>query len=492
MPPAPPVSWREGGVALAACVLLSFAVFGMILPDYFLPEDVYRIHEGVDFVRTLSPRAPLTYDLHEIYRPGYFTWQWALHAVFGFRPRPYHVVSIVLHALAGALAYRLARRLLGGALPAALVTLAFMVNAVQRNLVFQVSLHIHLLSEVLALAAVLVWMRYVETGRARLAVAGLVVFWVAALNHVNVIVVLPAMAWLAVAAAAGDERWWRRPERWLGRVLLLGAYLVPVVALGLLEQARHGAIRRYTFAVVDAAKNAVVFTSSFYYPFEPFGLTAAVVPAATPAARLAAAAAFLRAQPVVLVMPALSLVTAAVVVAALRRGALAARVGALIVVTGFALYLPYEGVSLRYLGFTLIGMGLIVAAGVGRLPAGRGGRAARAVAVALLLLFVAWHLTLLRRDHARYARMARHTAVFGEWFARESIGDARRLVLCDVPREHAEAFSLAASLAQAAPSWLGRPDLDVRVDTADCAGPVPGDTVRLRFEEPGTIRRDLR
>ncbi len=137
--------------------------------------------------------------LANYYRPLNLLWFRLNDALFGLQPAGWHVLAILLHVFATALAYLIARRLTGRPLMAALTALLFGVHPMRHEVVAWVSGTTESLCAVLFLSGFLAYLKSRETARTRwMALSGLL--YAAALLVKETAIVLPAVifthAWL--------------------------------------------------------------------------------------------------------------------------------------------------------------------------------------------------------------------------------------------------------------------------------------------------------
>ncbi|HEU4382198.1 MAG TPA: tetratricopeptide repeat protein [Anaeromyxobacteraceae bacterium] len=147
---------------------------------------------------------------------------WLEHRLFGDAPAGYHVVNLILHVAAAALAgLALTRLQVPGAFLAAAI---FALHPVQVESVAWISEQKNTLSTALYLGAALAWLRFEETRRARAWAASLSLFALA-LSSKAVAATLPAALLLV--------HWWKRgPPSWRRDVLPLFPFLVLGAAAG--------------------------------------------------------------------------------------------------------------------------------------------------------------------------------------------------------------------------------------------------------------------
>ena len=135
----------------------------------------------------------------EHYWPLTHTVLWVERALFGLDPRPFHAVSLALHAANSILVWRLLLRL---AVPGALLGAAlFAVHPLHVESVAWVIERKDLLSGLLFLAAFLLWLRHDEQGGA-LRLAGATLLQAGAMLAKSIAAALPLVLLLAA--------WWKR------------------------------------------------------------------------------------------------------------------------------------------------------------------------------------------------------------------------------------------------------------------------------------------
>jgi tetratricopeptide (TPR) repeat protein len=165
------VSSRDARLAALAVVLASAATFAPTLSYEFAFDDAPEIVRN-DHVRSLA-NVPEIFssgawagagEYNPIYRP-LTTLTYALnHAVGGASPVGYHLVNVLLHALAAALVLALALRARLGLWAATLGALVFAVHPVHVEVVANVAGRKDSLATILVLAAVLAHGRAVRSG----------------------------------------------------------------------------------------------------------------------------------------------------------------------------------------------------------------------------------------------------------------------------------------------------------------------------------------
>jgi tetratricopeptide (TPR) repeat protein len=158
--------------------------------------------------------------------PDYWplTWStlWIQWRVFGEQPWPYHAVNVLLHAGAAVLLWRVLRRLdLPGAWLAALL---FAVHPVTVESVAWISERKNVLSAVLALGAVLAWLRADDERRPGVAWTSLGLFALALLAKTSVVVIPIVLAGIVLARRGRIARGeWLRLAPFFAAAVLAGA-----------------------------------------------------------------------------------------------------------------------------------------------------------------------------------------------------------------------------------------------------------------------------
>jgi hypothetical protein len=128
----------------------------------------------------------------DYYRPLNVLWFRVNDALFGLNPEGWHVLAILLHVLATALAYVIARKLTGRPLVAGLAALLFGVHPMRHEVVAWVSGTTESLCAVLFFLTFLAYLKSRDGGRARwMAIS--CVFYGASLLAKETSIVLPAV-----------------------------------------------------------------------------------------------------------------------------------------------------------------------------------------------------------------------------------------------------------------------------------------------------------
>jgi len=160
---------------------------------------------------TLFPNASVNY-----YRPFNFLWFRVNDALFGLQPTGWHVMAILLHLLATALAYAVARRVTGRPLVAALAALLFGIHPTRHEVVAWVSGTTESLWAVFFFLAFLAYLKSREGNRVRWIAISCACYGAGLLAKETAIVlpiVVLAHAWLYAAPPVADDPGqsrWRR------------------------------------------------------------------------------------------------------------------------------------------------------------------------------------------------------------------------------------------------------------------------------------------
>ncbi|MGQ0645402.1 MAG: hypothetical protein ACT4O3_07920, partial [Elusimicrobiota bacterium] len=184
---------------------LAFLCYGNVLRGPFLFDDdlfiVRNVHvHSFDLARifTSSPTTGAGVGGGNFYRPLQMAAFAALHKAFGLNPLPFHVLSVLLHALNAFFAFLLLRRLSFSAAASLAAALLFLLHPVQTEAVSYISG----LGDPLALSSMLggLWL-YVKSGesvdsRGRFFIGGAAACLAAALLSKESAVVFPVLALL--------------------------------------------------------------------------------------------------------------------------------------------------------------------------------------------------------------------------------------------------------------------------------------------------------
>ena len=188
------------GLALATLVIVSY--LPAMLWGSFVWDD--RIWTGAEAVREWSGLwriwlSPAEIENESHYWPLVYTTFWLEHKLWGFAPIGYHVVNVLLHLANTFLLWHLMRRL---TVPGAwLVAAVFAVHPLHVESVAWVMERKDVLSALFYLAAVLVWLRFVEEPRLGRYLLALALF-VLGLLAKSIVITLP-MALLI-------WHWWKK------------------------------------------------------------------------------------------------------------------------------------------------------------------------------------------------------------------------------------------------------------------------------------------
>ena len=202
---------RDAPAILVLGLLIAVSYFPAVLGDFIWDDAVIT---GAAPIRDLSGIWQIWFSPGDIVHEGHYwplvyTSFWLEHKLWGFAPAGYHVVNIVLHFVNTLLLWRIVARLAHhciGAGGAWAVAAVFAVHPLHVESVAWVIERKDLLCALFYLAAVLVWMRFIDTPqqdktlRGRRYFTALALF-VAALLSKSIAVTLP----LALAIL----HWWR-------------------------------------------------------------------------------------------------------------------------------------------------------------------------------------------------------------------------------------------------------------------------------------------
>jgi tetratricopeptide (TPR) repeat protein len=247
-PPGPgpaEAGWRAA-LAPAAIAVVALATYAGALRGGFAWDDVVFLPPGPKLLGPVAPSFFFTssafafangdFPAVPIYRPVFSMVLWLLAPVFGGSTIAWHALPIVLHALDSVLVFALARRLLGGASPAAAIAggLLFAVLPCHAEGVSWILAFPHPLATLLALLAAHAQLSHAREGRvAWLGVATLAAT-AATLTGEGALVVPP----LLVGLEALERRRAPRPATWACAavalaipILLRGAFLAAAVPL---------------------------------------------------------------------------------------------------------------------------------------------------------------------------------------------------------------------------------------------------------------------
>ncbi|MBM4394815.1 MAG: tetratricopeptide repeat protein [Deltaproteobacteria bacterium] len=209
-------------LAPAAVVLAAVLVYagspwnGFTLDDHLVVESNPVVTGDAPVVRALvEPWHPHAGSAYLVWRPlttMSFALQWRAH---GGEAWAFHVVNVLLHALASLLAFRLARALVPGRPRAAMLAgVAFAVHAIHTDAVSSIVGRAEVLAACFAFASFLAWHRWVAGGGTGTLVAAGIAFLLGLLGKESAgPLPLFAAAWVFVARRRGEAA--ARPGRLL-------------------------------------------------------------------------------------------------------------------------------------------------------------------------------------------------------------------------------------------------------------------------------------
>jgi len=384
-------------------------------------------------------------------------------------PLAYRLLAIVLQGLTGFLTYTLFCKLIGNKSAAFLGGAIFTFNIIQRNIVFYLSAIIYILVEIYAMSTIIFHMTFLENRKPRNYVISFIIFLLGISTHVSIAIVVPTLIYLTL----------RKGKR-ISKVLLFAPHSLLFLAVLIIEVYRGGT-GRYTFNVYQSLRNIVTFTSALYYPFTPFGFTKAISLESTIIGKLRAMSHLFVSKPMAILMLFLSLTTLFIAFRSLfQKGP--QKVGSVIFWSALSFYIPYHGISSRYINFGLLGISLILASFV----AYNSHRPSRRY---ILYLFYVVIMTLLipqpfliYKEYPKYRKLASYCAIFKNYFSNKDFSYTDRIEISGVPDYSVEGSGLIDGLMKLIPRWTNNPDLKIEINPNQ---QVVG--LHYVFEEPDKI-----
>ncbi|MBW2272161.1 MAG: tetratricopeptide repeat protein [Deltaproteobacteria bacterium] len=233
-------SRRAGSAALLAITILAYLP---VLQAGFIWDDDAYVTENVT-LRSLEGLRSIWLEPAALpqYYPVVHTSFWVEYALWELAPAGYHLVNVLLHALASILAWRVLARL---AIPGAWLAAAiFALHPVHVESVAWITERKNVLSACFYLAAALAYFRY-EPPRRKAAEAARPIAWYAAALFLYLAALLSKSVTASLPAALLLLLWWKRERFEWRSVLPLLPFFAVGAALGLhtawLEQAHVGA-----------------------------------------------------------------------------------------------------------------------------------------------------------------------------------------------------------------------------------------------------------
>ena len=237
---------RQDALALVALGLLVVVSYlpAMLWGGFVWDDNTYI---KIDPVREVSGLwqiwfSPSALKAEGHYWPITYTTFWLEHKLWEFAPAGYHIVNVLLHLVNTLLVWHIMRRLAG---PGAWVVAAvFAVHPLHVESVAWVIERKDLLSGLFYLAAVLVWMRFVEQPNPWRYVCSLALY-VAGLLSKSIVVTLPValLIW----------PWWKRGRVTSTDLLRLVPFFIVglVIALGDLSSYRSVHHKEFDYSLVE-------------------------------------------------------------------------------------------------------------------------------------------------------------------------------------------------------------------------------------------------
>ena len=261
IPVVSPPWWRTaaGRVALGAAMIVALvaaayypALWGTFVWDdvIFAEEPVIHAARGVWNI-WFSP-GDIRNEGH--YWPIVYTTLWLEHKLWGLEPAGYHAVNIALHAGNALLVWRLMARL---SVPGAwLVAAVFAVHPLHVESVAWIIERKDLLSGAFYLGAVLAWIRFRESARARPYALALALF-VAAMLSKSVAMTLPA--------ALAVWQWWRHGRVSLGDWIALAPFFAVGLGIALADYAFYASRESVDLGYTIAERMQIAGRALWFY-----------------------------------------------------------------------------------------------------------------------------------------------------------------------------------------------------------------------------------
>ena len=255
--------------------MLAFLALGLLVVVSYLPAMLWggfvwddNLCIKVDPVREVSGLqqiwfSPSAIEEEDHYWPLVYTTFWLEHKLWGFAPTGYHIINVLLHLANTLLLWHLLRRL---ALPGAwLVAAVFAVHPLHVESVAWVIERKDVLSGLFYLAAVLMWMRFVEQPNPRWYVWSLVLY-AAGLLSKSIVVTLPAVLLI--------WHWWKQGRVTSTDLLRLVPFFVVglFIVLGDLSFYRSGSSTSFDYSLAErmliAARALWFYAGKLLWPSE--------------------------------------------------------------------------------------------------------------------------------------------------------------------------------------------------------------------------------
>ncbi|MCL5439116.1 MAG: O-antigen ligase family protein [Patescibacteria group bacterium] len=155
--------------------LITFAVFWTIFGNFFVGDDFTWLKWAADCKKVLYKTGLINCEPPWItmsnyftnsngffYRPGIKIYFYISYAIFWLNPIPYHVFSVILHAIASSIIFILSKKILKSKLFGFITALFFLVLGCHSEVVFWISSTGHLISVVFILFSLLFYILWKE------------------------------------------------------------------------------------------------------------------------------------------------------------------------------------------------------------------------------------------------------------------------------------------------------------------------------------------
>ena len=248
-------SRRDALAALALCLLagvcyLPAMLWGGLIWDDFIWSQSQAVPEWSGLGTIWSWPSRIYQEAH--YWPLTYTTFWLEHKIWGLAPAGYHVVNVLLHLLNSLLVWRLLLRL---AVPGAWVVAAvFAVHPLHVESVAWIIERKDVLSAILYLAAVLVWLRFLEQPRPWRYGLALLLF-AAGLLSKSIVVTLPAALLIL--------QWWKEGRITVRDLRRLAPFFLTAMLITAVDLSSVGS--RHAFLDYSLAERMLVASRALWF-----------------------------------------------------------------------------------------------------------------------------------------------------------------------------------------------------------------------------------
>ena len=248
-------SRRDALAALALCLLagvcyLPAMLWGGLIWDDFIWSQSQAVPEWSGLGTIWSWPSRIYQEAH--YWPLTYTTFWLEHKIWGLAPAGYHVVNVLLHLLNSLLVWRLLLRL---AVPGAWVVAAvFAVHPLHVESVAWIIERKDVLSAIFYLAAVLVWLRFLEQPRPWRYGLALLLF-AAGLLSKSIVVTLPAALLIL--------QWWKEGRITVRDLRRLAPFFLTAMLITAVDLSSVGS--RHAFLDYSLAERMLVASRALWF-----------------------------------------------------------------------------------------------------------------------------------------------------------------------------------------------------------------------------------